>query len=178
VVLQRNMIARFYLIFFILLPFVSCSQNKMDWEKLKKSSFSTMQFEADGKPCFASIDNRFIEFDDKSTYSLSLFILVNTLEKDKNGHPTENESLLFNELQSKLLKELSSAIGNYCYVGTTTMSGYRDILLYIKPEHEKIATEILERFKKEQNRIDTLSFEDDPEWEAVSGFYNAIEIKN
>ncbi len=176
--------AKYYLILLFLIPLISCSQNKDKSDTSKnedlivKQNFLSLQFESDGKPCIASINNRYIGFKEKSDYSLSLFIIVKTLEKDNNGHPTEKEALFFNNFQTQVLQELSTALGSYCYVGTTTMPGYRDILLYIKPEHQKIATEIVQKIKNEQSRIESISFESDPKWEAVSGFYEAIDLKN
>ena len=178
------MMPKYYFLLFCLIPLISCSQNKAKTDKVKieapilTQNFTSLQFETDGKPCEASINDRYIGFKEKSNYSLSLFIIVNTLEKDKNGHPTEKETLFFNNFQTHILKELSANIGSYCYVGTTTMSGYRDILLYIKPEHQEMATEILKRFKNEENRMESISFENDPEWEAVSSFYEAVTLKN
>jgi hypothetical protein len=104
--------------------------------------------------------------------------MVNTLDKNKDGHPTDKEALIFNNLQTEIIQELGKVLGNYCYVGTTTMTGYRDILLYIKTEDQKKAIEIMERFKKKQSRIESISFESDPEWEAVSSFYEASALKN
>jgi len=141
-------------------------------------NFTTLKFEANGKPCLASINDRYKNFQDKSSYSLSLFIMINTLDKNKDGHPTENESLIFNNLQTEIIQELSKILGSYCYVGSTTMTGYRDILLYIKTEDQKKATEVLEHLKTKQNRIESISFEIDPQWEAVSSFYEAAAIKN
>jgi hypothetical protein len=141
-------------------------------------NFTTLKFEANGKPCLASINDRYIDFKEKSIFSMSLFIMVNTLDKNKDGHPTDKEVLIFNNLQTEIIKELSKVLGNYCYVGTTTMTGYRDILLYIKPEDQKKAIEILERLKTEQSRIESISFESDPNWEAVSSLYEASAIKN
>lgn len=176
------MISRFYLVLFAILPLVSCSQNKKQSDTNNdlsiKQSFSSLQFESEGKPCLASINNRYIKFKEKSEYALSLFISVKTQEKDKNGHPSKEESEIFNKLQSDLLQKLSIGLRSYCYVGTTTMTGYRDILLYIKPEHREIATEILQLIKEKENRIESISFESDPAWEAVSGFYEAVELNN
>jgi hypothetical protein len=104
--------------------------------------------------------------------------MVNSLEKNIDGHPTNKEALIFNNLQTEIIQELSKILGNYCYVGTTTMSGYRDILLYIKPEDQTKAIEILERIKEKQSRIESISLESDPNWEAVSSFYEASTLKN
>ena len=176
---------KYYFILICLFPLIYCSQNKkVDSEPTKieapiiNQNFTTLKFEANGKPCLASINNRYIDFKEKSIFSLSLFIMVNTLDKNKNGHPTEKEALIFNNLQTEIIQELSKVLGDYCYVGTTSMTGYRDILLYIKTEDQKKAIGILERFKEKQSRIESISFESDPEWEAVSSFYEASVLKN
>jgi|694.fasta_scaffold80710_1 hypothetical protein len=179
------MIQKYYFLLFCFFPLISCSQNKkLESETIKSEApiinqnFTTLKFEANGKPCLASINDRYIDFKEKSIFSLSLFIMVNSLEKNIDGHPTNKEALIFNNLQTEIIQELSKILGNYCYVGTTTMSGYRDILLYIKPEDQTKAIEILERFKEKQSRIESISLESDPNWEAVSSFYEASTLKN
>lgn len=181
----KYMMKKYYFLLFCLFPLISCSQNKkVETETVNSEApiinqnFTTLKFEANGKPCSASINDRYINFKDRSSFSLSLFIMVNTLDKNKDGHPTDKEALLFNNLQTEIIKELSKVLGSYCYVGTTMMTGYRDILLYIKPEDQKKATEMLERLKAQYSRMESISFETDPEWEAVSSFYEAVTIKN
>jgi len=164
---------------------MSCSQNRTSEPNaettdklLPQQNFTTLKFEADGKPCIALINNRYIGYKEKSKFPLSLFIMVSTIEKNKDGHPDEKESEIFNTLQTDIISELSQVLGPYCYVGTTTMPGYRDILLYINPQDREKATDILKKLKGKYSRIDTISFEEDVEWEAVSSFYEAISLKN
>ena len=175
----------FYIGLLCLLPLVSCSQNKpqdaelnLNHGVLPQQSFSTLKFEADGKPCIALINNRYIEFKDKKKFPLSFFIMVNTLNKKQDGHPDEKETLLFNSLQTEIIQELNKVLKQYCYIGTTTMAGYRDILLYIKAEDQEKATEALKSLKAKNQRINTLSLEIDHEWEAVASFYEAIAVKD
>lgn len=176
---------KYYFLLFCLFPLISCSQNKkVESEPVKSESsiisqnFTTLKFEANGKPCLASINDRYKDFKDKASFSLSLFIMVKTLKKNKDGHPTDEESQIFNNLQTEIIQELSKFLGSYCYIGTTTMTGYRDILLYIKPEDQKKAIEVLEKIKTKQSRMESISFETDSEWEAVSSFYEAAALKN
>ena len=164
---------------------MSCSQNKtssstveMNEKLVPQHNFTTLKFEADGKPCVALINNRYTGFKEKSKFSMSLFIMVNTIAKNKDGHPDEKEAEIFNTLQTEIISELSKILGPYCYVGTTTMPGYRDILLYINPEDREKATDILKKLKDKNSRMDTISFEEDTEWEAVASFYEAISLKN
>jgi hypothetical protein len=104
---------KYYFILICLFPLISCSQNKkVDAEPTKieapiiNQNFTTLKFEANGKPCLASINDRYIDFKEKSIFSLSLFIMVNTLDKNKDGHPTEKEALIFNNLQTEIIQEL------------------------------------------------------------------------
>lgn len=175
----------FYILLFCILPLISCSQsNKKENSSQPKSSllkpedvFTTLKFELEGKPCLAVINNQYKDYKNKSMFPLSLFVMVNTLEKDKNGHPTEKEALVFHELQAKIIRELSNAF-LYCHVGTTTMTGYRDIMLYINSKDQEKATAILNRIKAENKRFESYTFEADPEWEAVASFYEAVPEKN
>ncbi len=173
-----------YLLMLCILPFTSCSQsNKKETADPPKTQtspadvFSTLKFELDGKPCLAVINTEYKDFKGKSDYSLSLFLLVNTLEKDKNGHPTGKESGLFHELQSRIMRELGASLA-YCHTGTTTMDGYRDIILYIRPADQDKAMTILNKIKAENERFKSYTFELDPEWEAVASFYEAVPPKN
>ncbi len=176
---------KIHLALFCLLPLLSCSQEKNhisfssnEKPPLRQEEFTTLKFEAEGKPCLATINNRYLNFKDKELYPLSLFITVKTLSADKNGEPTAKEAAVFNTLQTTIIRDLSKKLGNYCYVGTTTMDGYRDILLYITEKDRDNAAETLNQLKKDNVRIETYTFESDTEWEAVASFYEAIAAEN
>jgi hypothetical protein len=170
-----------YLLFLCILPLVSCSQinkkensneaitNALNGEDV----FTSLQFEKDGKPCVAVINKQYKDFKNKSTFSLSLFLLVNTLEKDKMGHQTEKEAVVFHELQTSIIRQLSAEFA-FCHVGTTTMNGYRDIILYINSKDQEKAVAVLNKLKAENKRFESYTFEPDPEWEAVASFYEAV----
>lgn len=170
---------------FCILPMVSCSQNKSSeipptatTENLKaEERFTTLKFEIEGKPSVAVINNQYKDFKGKSLFPLSLFITINTKEKDKNGHPTEKEAVIFHSLQTKIIAQLSSQFV-YCHAGTTTMTGYRDILLYINSKDQEKAAAILNKIKEGNERLTSYTFEPDPEWEAVASFYEAVPKEN
>jgi hypothetical protein len=176
---------KIYFMLLSLLPLMSCSQNKTSDDRVEinqklvpEQNFMTLKFEAEGKPCVALINNRYIGFKEKSSFPVSLFITVNTVDKNKDGHPLEKEIEIFNKLQTDIISDLSKELGTYCYVGTTTMPGYRDILLYIAPDDRLKASDILTKIKDKNIRVDSISFEEDPEWDAVASFYEAISVKN
>lgn len=175
---------KIYLLLLCILPLVSCSQsNKNETQNTAvpaakpEDMFTSLKFELDGKPCVAVINTQYKDFKSKSLFPLSLFIMINTKDQDKNGHPTEKEASVFYDLQTKVIARLSSEF-RYCHVGTTTMNGYRDILLYINEKDREKATEILNQLKGENDRIASYTFEPDPGWEAVASFYEAVPVKN
>lgn len=166
-----------YLLLILILPLVSCSQDKGGSRQaisLKaEDRFATLKFELEGKPCEAVINKEYKGFTEKNIYPLSLFITVSTRDQDQDGHPTEKEAEVFYALQARIIAEMSAAF-SFCHAGTTTMTGYRDILLYISPRDQEKAGVILGRIKNEDPRITAFTFEEDPEWEAVAAFYEAI----
>jgi hypothetical protein len=170
---------------FCLFPLISCSQSNKSAGKDQEPAiiakpedrFTTLKFELDGKPCEAVINSQYRDFKGKTLYPLSLFIMINTIDQDKNGHPTEKEAVEFYNLQTRIIAELSSAF-RYCHVGTTTMTGYRDIILYIGSKDQEQATAILNKIKEGNERFKSYTFEADPEWEAVASFYEALPAKN
>lgn len=174
----------FYLLILCILPLISCSQSNNKEVSTQtpavikpENVFTTLQFEMDGKPCLAVINKQYKDFKKKSMFPLSLFLMVNTLEKDKTGHPTEEEALAFHELQSTIIRELSAEFA-FCHVGTTTMPGYRDIIFYIDSKDQDKAVAVLDKLKAGNKRFESYTFEQDPEWEAVASFYEAVPAKN
>ncbi len=166
-----------------ILPLISCSQSKKPASSAIAESpkstdkFTSLQFEVEGKPAVAVINTQYKDFKGKSLFPVSLFITISTKDKDKNGHPTENESVIFHALQTKIIASLSSDFV-YAHAGTTTMSGYRDILLYINPKDQEKATAVLNKIKDGNERFISYTFEPDPEWEAVASFYEALPGEN
>jgi len=70
---------KYYFILICLFSLISCSQNKkVDSEPTKieapsiNQNFTTLKFEANGKPCLASINDRYIDFKEKFSFSLSI----------------------------------------------------------------------------------------------------------
>lgn len=174
-----------YLLLFCILPLISCSQSNKTETASKPTPvalkpeevFTTLKFELDGKPSLAVINKQYKDFKNKSQFPLSLFLLVNTIEKDKMGHPTEKETLVFHELQTSIIRKISAELA-FCHIGTTTMNGYRDIIFYINSKDQDKAVSVLNRLKAENKRFKSYTFEQDPEWEAVASFYEAVPSKN
>lgn len=173
------------LLMLCILPLISCSQNRTSEnpaihgaDTLKpREKFTSLKFEVEGKPAIAVINTQYKNFQGRSLFPVSLFITINTKDQDKDGHPTEKEAAIFHALQTKIIAALSSDFV-YAHAGTTTMFGYRDILLYIHAKDQEKAAAILDKIKDGNERFVSYTFEQDPEWEAVASFYEALPGEN
>ena len=121
------------------------------------------------------INSKYKDFDKdkKEGFSLSVFISVNTVEKNKDGHPTAKEAIEFSRLENEILKRTGPL--SPCYIGHTTMNGYRDVIFYIKPNDQQKFNSIITEIRKRNSRVKSYVFENDPKWEAVSEFYEALK---
>ncbi|HEY0896477.1 MAG TPA: DUF695 domain-containing protein [Sphingobacteriaceae bacterium] len=134
----------------------------------------TLHFVVDGKPCYAVIDRRYRNFTHRAEFPLSLFITLETLKKDRNGHPGQEEARAHSRLQSDITASLD-AISVNAYIGKTTMTGFEDLIYYIKEgDKEKVQARV-KQLQQQDPRIREFTFEKDPEWEAVSEFFQAME---
>lgn len=172
---MRYLILFFYL-FFMLLSCQSESKPPVKYNKLFSPAdslvkFRSLEFILDGKPCIALVNQGYKDFKKKKEFPLSVFITINTVEKDSLGHPTEKEAKVFNAIESKILSELAFET---CYIGQTTMYGYRDMIFYIAAKDQNKVAELFKSIKKEEPRIKSYTFDNDPEWEAVSEFYDQL----
>lgn len=139
-------------------------------ENINNSEHSVVQFQVDGKLCFATVNQFFKDYDRKSDFPLSLWITVETKDKNEQGHPVDKEAELFNNLEDSLISALDGKTP-YCYIGRTTRDGYRELMFYVSDKDK--ATEIVRTFietNKFNRQMDFL-IDWDREWESVSGLY-------
>ncbi|MXV50547.1 DUF695 domain-containing protein [Pedobacter sp. HMF7647] len=143
-------------------------------DTVAKEKFALLDFVVDEKPCSALISNKYKAAGNRAGYPISLFVTVNTIEHDKDGQPSPAENKRFAVLEDEIVKTMKE-IGSVCYVGHTTMPGYRDIIFYIKQKDQQAVNNTLGKIKSANSRlIKSYVFENDPKWEAVSEFYKAM----
>lgn len=173
---------RLTLLMILTLLISSCRGNQKKFQEnnsvvisdtIPKAKFQLLNFMAEGKPSIALINSEYESFDSKSKYPLSVFITVKSIDKTKEGHPTAKEVIEFNHIESEILRKISEM--SLCYVGNTTMNGYRDIIFYLNPSDKNTFDSIIKEIKNNNLRVTDYTFEIDPEWEAVSEFYEALK---
>jgi hypothetical protein len=139
-------------------------------KNINEAEHRLVEFEVENKACFALINQNFRGYKNKKDFPFSLWITVETKNKNPNGHPIESEALLFNKIEDSLIGMLAGSTP-FCFIGRTTRDGYREIMIY-GSDRGKLS-EIMNRFVRENTfrRNITFQIDDDDSWESVSGFY-------
>ncbi len=139
-------------------------------ENIDNSEHAVIQFQIDNKQCFAAINQYFKDYQNKKNFPFSLWVTVETLEKNEQGHPVDTEATLFNSLEDSLIDKFISRTP-FCFIGRTTRDGYRELMFYVSDRDE--ATLVMNAFINENTFKRKIKFSIDPDkaWESVSGFY-------
>lgn len=137
---------------------------------IDKAEYTMTQFEIDNKLCFATINQYFKNYKHKDSFPYSLWVTVETSQKNKNGHPTDDEALIFNNLEDSLIATLAEKTP-FCYIGRTTHDGNREIMFYVDDKQK--AADIVDGFIKADQfkRKITYEIDSDKEWKSVEGLY-------
>ena len=154
---------------------MSCGQRTNDSqiigstiENINNSEWSVAEFWVDDEKCFVSVNQYFQNYPSQSNFPYCLWITVGTKEQNDNGHPTSDEAQLFNQLEDSVILQLDGKTP-YCFIGRTTMNGYREIMIYVSDK--EASSELLNNFIKTNQFGRTIEFEISPDesWNSVSG---------
>ena len=139
-------------------------------DNINNSQHSIIQFQVDNKLCFATINQYFKNYKSKSAFPFSLWVTVETLEKNDKGHPLDAEATLFNSLEDSLIDHFVTRTP-FCFIGRTTRDGYRELMFYVSDKDK--ATEVMNAFIKKNTFKRKIEFaiDQDTTWESVGGFY-------
>lgn len=139
-------------------------------DNINNSEHSVIQFQIEGKTCFATINQHFKNYKYKKDFPFSLWITVEALEKNDEGHPVDSEATLFNNLEDSLIEKFISKTP-FCFIGRTTRDGYRELMFYVADKAK--ASEIMNAFIEANSFKRKIEFtiDPDPTWESVGGFY-------
>lgn len=137
-------------------------------ENINNSPHSVIRFQIDNQDCFATINEYFKNYKYKSKFPYSLWITVETLEKNENGHPIDKESQIFNDLEDSIIKMLDKQTP-FCFIGRTTRNGFREIMIYVSDKEK--TTELMNNFIAQDlfKRKVEYSINKDESWTSVSG---------
>ena len=170
---------KYFIVTLLLLILISCNskeeENQMDKmilgstvENINNSQYSVIRFKINDEECFATINQYFNNFKYKSDFPCSLWITVETKDKNTNGHPTDQEAELYNSLEDSIVLQFDTKTP-YCYIGRTTRNGYREIMFYVSDRD--LAAKLMDEYIKESKYDRKIEYDIrlDKNWESVSG---------
>jgi hypothetical protein len=142
---------------------------KNNKERFPGENYSILKAEIDGKLALFTINIAYKNYSFKKDYPFFLYVTVETVNQNDNGHPTDEEAGIFNELESDLKKLITSTDESH-YIGRSALNGYREIFFYIK-DPKKTGSILKNHMKENPNpRILEIQIEEDPEWKCVAMF--------
>jgi hypothetical protein len=139
-------------------------------DNINNSQHAVIEFNVDNKLCFATINQYFKGFSNKKAFPYSLWITVETKEKNRNGHPVDAEAIMYNKLEDSIIYHFISSTP-FCFIGRTARNGYRELMFYVADKDKAIdvMNSYLVDNKFERKIKYQITF--DPTWESVGGFY-------
>ena len=118
---------------------------------------------------FATVNKAYDNYSNKSFYPWLVAVELQIIDKNDNGHPTDQEAAQLNAIQEKLETWLKNQHTVHS-VARVTRNGFRDLLVYI--DKPKLTQEEVNNFFTDIQKEREVNFaiQQDPNWGAVSGF--------
>ena len=135
------------------------------------ATYTGFEFEMLGFPALAIINSDLKKLENRFQYDHSVFIDIIPDVYNENGHPQEEEYDYLNEVEKKIIGYLETQTESV-HVGHVTLYRKREIIFYTKtPE---TVEGFLNGFMPGIGRESNAEIEEDPQWEAVEGFYEQL----
>ena len=131
-------------------------------------NYSIFKLDMNDVLAFATINTGYKNYPNKQHFPWCAQILLAIQDKNDNGHPTDEEAAVLNDIEDKITTFLKENHTVH-HIGRVTRNGERDIIYYIdKPKFNQHETKL---FFDEINSQRNLNFtlEKDPKWEFVGG---------
>lgn len=137
----------------------------------ENATYTGFEFEVEGFPAMAIINNDLKFVENRSQWPYSVFIEVIPDKINENGHPTGEEYDYLNEVEKKIIEYLETQTGSV-HVGHTTIYRARQMIFYTA-KNEQVES-FLDYFLSTIERESSFEIENDPEWDNVSAFYDLL----
>jgi hypothetical protein len=131
-------------------------------------NFSIIKLEMKDGLAFATINKAYDNYKNKPFYPWLVGVELEIIDKNDNGHPTDDEAVRLNTIQEEL-ETLLKKEHTVHSVARITRNGFRDLLIYInKPGLTQEINDFFAGIQKE--RKVNFGIHNDSSWNAVSGF--------
>ena len=119
--------------------------------------------DGEGNLVFILADKAYKNYKDKESAPFALSIYVEIIQQNKNGHPTDQEAEVQNNIENLIFESLRKQCIAH-YIGRSTFKGYRELWFFIdKPDKAKSILEDIIEKPKYGNKI-LYQIEEDPNW--------------
>jgi len=118
---------------------------------------------------FATVNNAYDKYVNKAFYPWFVGVELQIIDKNDNGHPTDEEALRLDAIQEEL-ETLLKKKHTVHSIARVTRNGFRDIMIYI--DNPKLTQEEINTFFQDIQKVREVNFgiHKDLSWNAVSGF--------
>ena len=134
-----------------------------------KENYSIFKLDMKDGLAFATINTGYNDYPNKNHFPWCAQILLSIHDKNDNGHPTDEEAAVLNDIEEKITDFLRRTQKVH-RIGRVTRNSERDIIYYI--DEPRLNQNETKEFFDEINAVRNLNFtlERDPKWEFVGGF--------
>jgi len=132
-------------------------------------SFAVIPLNMKDGLAFATVNKAYDNYGNKSFYPWLVGVELQIIDKNDNGHPTDEEAIRLNKIQEEL-EALLRKQHTVHPVARVTRNGFRDLLIYI--DNPKLSQEEVNNFFMDIQIEREVNFgiNQDSTWNAVSGF--------
>lgn len=134
-----------------------------------KENYSIFKLDLEEGWALATINTGYDHYPNKRHFPWQVQVEVDINEKNENGHPTNDEAVVLNDVEELITTYLRKSQQVHP-IGRVTRNGARDIIYYI--DEPKLDEEETKRFFDEVNTIRNMnvSIQHDPDWELMQLF--------
>lgn len=153
-------------------------------EKFPKEVYVLREGQFEGLYAIMMLNHSLKHYPYKKDYPWSLKVVIDLLDTNEQGLPTQTEADVLNNFEDGIVNSLLE-ICQFHFIGRTTWNGQRTLMFYLnEPEHaynelqqliEKV--EIAKKSSPQIVREFEYILQEDPDWALVNDYYNYDDNK-